>query len=303
MPTAVAVLDEYITYLTLRRGVGLNTSSAYETDIRQMLERLKLSHFDVSKVTRDHCSHYMSLLAQDLTATTQNRKITSIRGFFDFAVEQEYINQSPASFIESAKTPKPAPKSLTESQMQALLNYKSTNRFSDLRLKALMQIIYATGLRVSEALNLKIGDITEESPIILRVRGKGGRIRQVPLGEKSATVIREYLIDAHAHFDKNKTGFLFPSSVKAQAMTRSTAYQIIQKAALSLGIENVSPHKLRHSFATHLLEGGANLHAVQLMLGHRNIETTEIYTHHLQKGLNKALMENHPLMKKSDEKE
>lgn len=303
MPTAFAVLEEYITYLTLRRGVGLNTSDAYRSDISRMLKTLEAEQKDLSELTKDECYAYMSSLAKELTASSQNRHLTSLKGFFAYALEQEYITSSPVGFLESAKKPKAVPKSLSENQVEALLNYQTNNKCDDLRLKALIQLIYASGLRISEALNLKIGDITDESPVILRIKGKGGRIRQVPLGDHSAAVVREYISVAHVHFDKFKTGYLFPSSKKAMAMTRNTAFMLIKNAALAVGIEDVSPHKLRHSFATHLLEGGANLHAVQLMLGHRSIQTTEIYTHHLQKGLTKALIENHPLMQKSDEKE
>ncbi len=305
---AIEVLDAYLAFLSFRKGLSAHTVEAYQSDVIKFLEQTAGDNKSLSYFTKDMCFHYVSALRAQVAASSQNRKLTALKGFFAYAVEQGHIKLSPFADIESAKQIKPVPKSLSKTQVEALLNYSSDNKVTDLRLKLLLNLLYATGLRISEALSLKVGDIDiYAKPALLRIKGKGQRIREVPIAESTVNLAQIYLSEAQPKLDKKGSLYLFPSTKGAGPLTRNAAYKLIKDAADSLGIENVSPHKLRHSFATHLLENGADLHAVQLMLGHKSIQTTEIYTHHLQKELTEALFEKHPLMQEkmhlNDEKE
>jgi integrase/recombinase XerD len=231
------------------------------------------------------------------SAKTQARHLSTLRGFYRFLVEKEIIKRDPTARVARPKVGKSLPKAVSQNQAQAVLGTAFGDTPEQLRLKALLTTLYATGMRVSELLALTITDVEMGKGDVLRVLGKGEKTRLVPLGKYAYDILLHYIQQARPSLGGQKSDYVFPSPHSSKPLTRQRLFQLVQKAGQQAGIK-ISPHGLRHSFATHLLENEADLRSVQLMLGHSDLATTQIYTAITDKRKTEA-MDKHPLVRKS----
>jgi integrase/recombinase XerD len=295
-------IESFLEMLSAERSASLRTLDAYQRDLddfERFLGPLKVAaEVAETAVIR----RYLAGLGRaGLAATTIGRRLSALRQFHKFLVAEGVRNDDPTSILESPKRPRTLPKILSEAEVDLLLEMAAQRDGADgIRLRALVEILYATGLRVSELVSLPLAAINNAEPIIL-VRGKGGRERMVPLGQSAEAAIADYLVvrDDFTGGDK-MTPWLFPSRAKEGHLTRQRFAQMLKQLAVECGIprDKVSPHVLRHAFASHLLANGADLRAVQAMLGHADISTTQIYTHVLEERLHKLVTDHHPLSRR-----
>lgn len=278
-----------------------NTISAYITDLIQyekfMHEVLKID--DVSEIEREDIIKYIdSLKRKKLTKKTISRKITALKDFHKYLVSEEILKDNPCEKINMPKTEKTLPEVLSMDEIDKMIDLIDVSTPLGLRNKAMFETLYASGLRISELLDLKLQDIHLKEKYLV-VIGKGNKERKVPIGEMAVISLRKYLEKGRGYILKTPTNYLF-FNYKGEKMSRQAYFKYIKKLALDAGIEkNISPHTIRHSFATHLLEGGVDLRIVQELLGHEDISTTQIYTHIDTNRLRNIYDETHPLAKKS----
>lgn len=293
-------LDQFLEMLAAEKGHARNSLEAYERDISDFL---KVSGRSPKNATADSIRAYLHHLhEQGFKATTVRRKLSALRQFFLFAFREGLRPDNPAKNIESPNAPALLPRGLKEGYVTALLNTANhqakSGKAGPVRTLALLETLYATGLRVSELVSLPRRAVGADTEMIL-VMGKGGRERMVPLGShaKSALLNHMETTDAAVADKQAKSEYLFPSRGKEGFLTRRRAGQLLKQLAVDADIDPslVSPHKLRHAFATHLLANGADLRSVQQMLGHADISTTQIYTHVLEERLKSLVLNNHPL--------
>jgi integrase/recombinase XerD len=276
--------DSYLRYVQIERGLSPNTVSAYTRDIDAYIAWLadkKISEPD--QVTLPLISEYLQNLStrpeKPLTASSQSRVLSSIKGFHRFMVDESTLTLDVTADIFPPKIPKRLPKAITVEQMSALLAAVEGDDEVRIRDRALLELLYATGARISEAINLNVDDVTAMDGMI-RVRGKGGKQRMVPVGSYAQAALETYLVRVRPVFSARGKStpalFLGPRGAR---VSRQMAWLIIREAGerAQLGIE-LSPHTFRHSFATHLLSGGADVRVVQELLGHSSVATTQIYT-------------------------
>lgn len=285
-----------------------NTQLAYARDLKdfaQWLERRELALLAVQQV--DIEKYLIDLDANGMSRATRARRLSAIRQFFRFAFEEDWREDNPAIRIKGPGRDKRLPKTLSEAEVEGLLEAaRNSGRNADrVRNTCLMELLYATGMRVSELVSLPVS-AARGDPRMLLIRGKGGKERMVPLSGPARTALSEWLLvrDEAEDLARIETGaqpsrFLFPSHAKAGHLTRHRFYGLIKEFAVAAGINpgKVTPHTLRHAFATHLLSRGADLRAIQTLLGHTDVATTEIYTHVLEERLKKLVLEHHPLAK------
>lgn len=271
------LIEDYINYVYIEKKLSDNTKAAYLSDLLSFDEYLnnKMINKVTSKDIVSYIDHLTDLKEADKTIA---RKIVSIRTFFDFLMKEKRINVNPCEKIESPKLRKSLPKTLNSEEINKLLDLKPKTAL-EYRNRAMIELMYATGLRVSELVNLELNDINVKDNYI-RVYGKGKKERIVPMAEITTNILNEYI---SVYRDSLLKGYLtdkvFISSY-GKGITRQAFFKILKKIAKEQGIEkDFSPHTLRHSFATHLLEYGADLRSIGEMLGHENIKTTQIYTH------------------------
>lgn len=258
-----------------------------------------------SEIKEADLSNYFDRLAKGgLTAATTARKLSAFRQFYNFLYEEGLVAENPTTHIESPKRGRPLPRVLSEDDVNRLLDEVAARAAKkpdvrNLRLVALVELLYATGLRVSELVSLPLAAATGERDFII-VKGKGGRERMVPLTNAARVAIAQYLDMLKAEGVYTDSRWLFPSRSKQGYLTRIRAFQLIKDVAAAAGLDarKISTHVLRHAFATHLLANGADLRAVQQLLGHADISTTQIYTHVLEDRLRRLVTEKHPLSKK-----
>ena len=297
-----ARIDAFLEMMSAERGASPNTLDAYGRDLRDASGVLKgrLTQADAKDV-----SHYVSsLAAQGLAARTQARKLSSLRRFFRFLFEEGDRKDDPTSRLEGPKAGRDIPDVLSREEVEQLIDACG----EDVRLRCLLELLYGAGLRVSELVCLKLGNLPrrkagswETRDII--VRGKGGKDRLCPLGAPALDAIADWLEVREESLPKKTVQakaagtYLFPSRGKEGHLTRRRLGQMLDALSLKAGIKpsRVHPHALRHAYATHLLQGGADLRAVQTLLGHADISTTEIYTHVLTDELSRLLDTAHPL--------
>lgn len=275
-------LKEYLTTLKLERNLSGNTVSSYKNDITSLLNFLEtLSITDPSRVSKKELNLFFSSLSKTgLSSNSAARYYSSIKGFFRYLFIQNYIKENPMEKVSSPKLKKGLPLVLSVSEVDSILSRPDTSKVLGLRDKALLELLYACGVRVSELLGLKVSDLFFNEEII-RVFGKGSKERLVPVGRSAVKRIKEYLIKSRSMLEKKhkSENFLFLNK-RGTKLSRMGIWKIVDKYVKDAGIKKeVHPHTFRHSFATHLLEGGADLRAVQEMLGHADISTTQIYTH------------------------
>ncbi len=278
------LLKEYIQFVRLEKGLSDRSVSSYEHDIRRYLrfvfEDLKLP--DLGGVTVQHLESYLAeLSAMELSHATMARNISSIKGFHSYAHLEGWIPANPAELLESPKLPRKLPDVLTIDEVQKILEVPDTDTYKGMREAAILETLYACGLRVSELTGLTLNDLHLEIGF-LNVTGKGNKERIVPMGRMATERMETYLEKARPYFLKSKEkakNALFLNAYGGP-LSRMSVWQIVKDSANLAGVsKKVHPHIFRHSFATHLLEGGAGLREVQEMLGHVSILTTEIYTH------------------------
>jgi integrase/recombinase XerD len=290
----------FIEMLSAERGASRNTEAAYSADLRDLeafLARRKQKplNADVEALR----AYLKSLDHVGMTPRTVARRLSVIRQFFRFLLAERLRKDDPASTLDSPRLGRPLPKVLSREEVDRLI--EAGHRGDDHgRMATLLEILYATGLRVSELVTLPLASV-ERDPTALVVRGKGEKERLVPLSDPARSAIASWLHVRAAQLDENETSrFLFPSRGRAGHLTRQRFAQLLKEAALAAGLDpaRVSPHVLRHAFASHLLEGGADLRSVQLMLGHADIATTQVYTHVLDEKLRALVQDKHPLARR-----
>lgn len=275
-------LKEYLTTLKLERNLSGNTVSSYKNDISSLLGFLKtLDITDPSRVSKKELNSFFSSLNKTgLSSNSAARYYSSIKGFFRYLFIQNYIKENPMEKVSSPKLKKGLPLVLSVTEVDSILSSPDTSNVLGLRDKALLELLYACGVRVSELLGLKVSDLFFNEEMI-RVFGKGSKERLVPVGRSAVEWVKKYLIKSRPMLEKKykSENFLFLNK-KGTKLSRMGIWKIVDKYVKHAGIKKeVHPHTFRHSFATHLLEGGADLRAVQEMLGHADISTTQIYTH------------------------
>lgn len=274
-------IDIFLNYLSVERGLARNTIISYREDLNAYINFLTRRHIDaLSKADKDDIVDFM-LFQKDkgLNANSIARRIAAIKSFYRFLARERILKTDPTSLIDSPKLWKKIPETLTENEVGALLNQPNIRDKQGMRDRAILEILYAAGMRVSEAVNLKVDNVNLEIGF-LRCTGKGNKERVIPIGRKAISSIKRYLCLSRPHLLKNKESSVLFLNRFGNKISRQSFWKIIKKYARKARIKKpVRPHILRHSFATHLLERGADLRSVQEMLGHSNISTTQIYTH------------------------
>jgi integrase/recombinase XerD len=282
-----------------------NTQLAYANDLKDFAGWLtpKSKHF--AGASQDDVEGYLiECDNQGLSRSTRARRLSAIRQLFRFAFEEGWRTDNPAIQIKGPGKSKSLPKTLSIEEVDALIIAATAHKKEGKRNACLMQLLYATGMRVTELMTLPVA-AARGNPAMLLVRGKGGKERMVPLSPPAKVAMADWLIawdatnDADKALGKTTSKFLFPSRSKAGHLTRHRFFGMIKEFAVTAGVspDKVTPHTLRHAFATHLLAGGADLRAIQTMLGHADVATTEIYTHVVDERLMALVMEHHPLAK------
>jgi len=285
--------------LLAERGAAENTIYAYRQDLEEFLKHCAACSTDEVKVDIDDIRTYLeTLTARGLSPATSARRLSALKQFFRFLYAENIRSDDPTTIIDAPKQGRALPKILSEEEVSLLLDAAAKDVSPEgLRLKALLELLYATGLRVSELVSLRYNAVPDDRDVIL-VRGKGDKERLVPMGKPAKSALAEYKAVRQNYLQKNQTSpWLFPSAAKQGHLTRQRFGQRLKELARVAGIApaKVSPHVLRHAFASHLLAHGADLRAVQQMLGHADISTTQIYTHVLDERLKQLVTENHPL--------
>ncbi len=310
-PQDAGLLEAFLEMMVVERGASNRTIRNYGRDLQRFAAFLsKQGRGSLIKASHDDIAAYLAHLHKTgRAAATTALCVSALKQFYGFAHGEGVRADNPAALIERPKTTRPLPKILSLEETEKLLAASGQvegeqGKAKALRLKALLEILYASGLRVSELVSLPMGAIRKGQPFLL-VRGKGDKERMVPLSEPAIDAVEQYLAGGRDQFvSKGESKFLFPSRGKSGHLTTARFAQMLKELAVSAGIEpsKISPHVLRHAFATHLLEGGADLRAVQQMLGHADITTTQIYTHVAQERLKNLVFENHPLQNQNRKK-
>ena len=293
-------ISDYKNYLVFERRMSKNTTSSYIKDLEGYQEFLeKERHKDtVDSVTKQDIDSYLEYLNKnDYTTTSIARKLTAIKNFHKYLLATNRLKEDVALTIERPKLRKALPNVLTVEEVDLLLDIKTDTPF-DYRNKAMLELLYGTGLRISEMLDLKLGDVDFENCIV-RCFGKGSKERIVPIGEYIIDSLNNYLVNGRNKLIKTKVSdYLFLNS-RGDRISRFSFFKILKKLLRDKGIKkDVSPHSLRHSFATHMLENGADLRSIQELLGHSDIATTRIYTHITNRKVQNDYIEYHPRSKK-----
>lgn len=295
--------------LMAERGAAKNTIDAYRRDLLDFAAYAKRKKWALETLTRTELETYIAHLSkQGLAASTASRRTSSLKQFFRFMQQDGMRADDPAAMLATPKKARSLPKYLTEQEVEKLFDaLESSDTIKTMRLRALLETLYASGLRVSELVTLKLNHLRKNpaaeygyEPFLI-VSGKGNKERFVPLNAPALKALTEYLEIRAAFVKSDKASpHLFPSSSKEGHVTRQRFGQMLKELALDAGLDpaKVSPHVLRHAFASHLLEGGADLRVIQELLGHADISTTQIYTHLTQARLHKLVEEKHPLAQK-----
>lgn len=295
IPSYNDLLERFTTHLQLERGVSANTIEAYHEDVRKLLNYCKDSGISIEDITLDQ----LQLFAAEcydlgIAVRTLARIISGIKSFFRWLLHEHYIDEDPTLLFEGPRIGRKLPEVLSVEEIDAMIEAADMSKFEGVRNRAIMETLYGCGLRVSELINLEISRIYADEQYII-VRGKGDKERLVPMAGTTLSAIKEYLeLRGDITIKRGEDNIVFVSR-RGRRLTRMMVYYIVSGLAEKAGVEKeISPHTLRHSFATHLLEGGANLRAIQQMLGHESISTTEIYLHLDRSYLRNEILTHHP---------
>lgn len=285
-------ISKFIEYLIIDKKYSENTVKSYNNDLKKY--EIFFKNTNISNIKENHIKEYLKHLKENNNDNrTINHNISTLRSFYKFLLIEKAIKENPMEYIEMPKTKKNLPKTLSIEEVDKLLNIKLTDAFS-YRNKAMLELMYSSGLRVSELINVSIHDI-DTSNCIIRIMGKGKKERIVPLGDYAIKYIKLYIKEYREKLIKRELNeYLFINN-HSKKMTRQGFFKILKQLAREQNIKTeFSPHTLRHSFATHLLNGGADLRSIQEMLGHESISTTQIYTHVSKEQLKENYKNFHP---------
>jgi integrase/recombinase XerD len=300
---AAGWIDAFLEMMAVERAAARNTLTAYAKDLDDTQLFLAGRGRDVTDAcAEDIEAYFASLGARGLAAATAARRRASVRGFYRFALGEGWRQDDPSRRVDAPKRGRPLPKVLSREEVDALIAAAAArDGTTGLRLGCMVELLYASGLRISELLALPAAAVARD-PAYLIVKGKGGKERLAPLNAAARVAVQAYLPARKSFFAKGvlDSPWLFPSRGEGGRLTRRRFSQLLGEAALAAGVDpaKVSPHVLRHAFATHLLEGGADLRVVQKLLGHADIATTQIYTHVADERLRAVVEQSHPLSKK-----
>jgi integrase/recombinase XerD len=287
-------LDTFIDHLWLEDGLSKNTLESYRTDLTQYAAWLTKQNTQLTEANQAHIQQYLAVKFPQSKPRTIGRLIASIRRFYRYCLRESLIQIDPTLQIESPKLPRSLPKSLNEQEVEDLLNAPDINQPIGLRDRAMLELLYASGLRVSELVTVSVNEVSTQDGVV-RITGKGSKTRLVPMGEEAADWIVRYIKYGRPEILQKKMSDALFVTTRAGPMTRQAFWYLIKRYALQAGIHKpMSPHVLRHAFATHLLNHGADLRVVQMLLGHSDISTTQIYTHVARERLKKLHAEHHP---------
>ncbi len=283
-------LRSFLNYLLVDKGLSNNTVKAYEADISSFFQWLDNEDLKYKNLQEHHMNQYISFLFQrKMRSSSVNRKISSIKSFYIFLVKRNFLKNSPLNDLVTPKQEKYLPESMSEAEVDKLLNSPDVANKIENRDKAMIEMLYATGMRISELVNLKMTDV-DMKRCVVKVFGKGSKERLVPFGETALDSLRSYLNEREQSSSKE----IFLSN-RGKKMTRVAFWQRVKVYLIRENLKNsISPHTLRHAFATHLLNRGADLRSVQLLLGHSDLSTTQIYTHIAKQRLSDVLKKHHP---------
>ena len=291
--------EDFKNYLRLERGLSINSIKSYEYDLnlfRNYIESNNISETPIS-CKSDTLKDYLYNNLSNKKSRSQARSISALKSYFNYLIFEGHIQKSPISDIESPKLDKKLPEVLTETEISKLIESYDLNDNFGQRNRTIIEVLYGTGIRVSELVNLKLSNIFFEENII-KITGKGNKERFVPLGNIASNEIKEYLKIRNKNIVDTKFSDIVFLNRYGRGLTRSMIFKIISDSYKKVGLEKkISPHTLRHSFATHLLKNGADLRTIQLILGHESITTTEIYTHLDTYHLEEVLKKYHPRSK------
>jgi integrase/recombinase XerD len=295
---AAALLDEFCDAIWLEEGLAKNTLVSYRRDLAKLAAWLERSNSNLLAASHGDLLAFLAANAPKMKATSTGRLLSSAKRFYQYLLRQGRISADPTLKVERPKLPRSLPKSLTEAEVEALIQAPDTNSPLGLRDRAMLETLYATGLRVSELVNLKVSEASLDMGVV-RAMGKGSKERLVPLGEESLDWLRRYLDQARgAILEGRQSDALFVTQrggPQGRPMTRQMFWTLIKRYAARAGIQkHLSPHTLRHAFATHLLNHGADLRVVQMLLGHADISTTQIYTHVARERMKQLHAQHHP---------
>lgn len=275
------LIEIFLDYLSVERGLAKNTIVSYKQDLNIYLDFLKSSSIDVlSKATRNDITNFMFFQKdKGISPNSISRRLAAIRMFHRFLLREKIVKSDPTSMVDSPKMHKKIPETLSLNEIELLLDQPDTRDYQGMRDKAILETLYATGMRVSEVVNLRLDNVNLDVGF-LRCIGKGNKERVIPLGKKAINSVTKYLESSRQKIlNKKQSDFLFVGRV-GKKLSRQSMWKMIKRCAKLARIKKtIKPHIFRHSFATHLLERGADLRSVQEMLGHSNISTTQIYTH------------------------
>lgn len=291
-----SILRRYVQYLCLERSYSKNTLDAYRRDLQKLLVFYADNHIDYRTVTLEQLDQFAGQLREEgIQARSVARILSGVRSFYRFLTLEKEVEQDPTELLESPQIGKHLPEVLSVEEIDSIINVIDVSKPEGIRDRAIIEVLYGCGLRISELCNLRISQLYLEDKYI-RVKGKGSKERLVPIEGVAIDRVREWLVTRMGCKVKpSEEDYVFVSLTRGSRLSRISLFVYIKDYAERAGIKkNISPHTFRHSFATHLLEGGANLRAIQMMLGHEDISTTEIYMHIDKSKLRTEILEHHP---------
>ncbi len=291
-----AFIDEFLNYLSVERGLARNTLLAYRRDLEKYIEYLSQKSIKASnQVSREHVSNFMfDLKKHDMSATSICRNLAAVKMFHRFLVRENLAKEDPTTLVDTPKLWTRIPSVLTQAEIESMIAAASGKKAQQVRDQAILEIFYASGLRVSELADLKTTSINYDVGFV-RAVGKGSKERIIPLGKKAREALQKYLLKARPQLLKSQANDVLFLSRLGKKISRQSLWAVIKFYARKANIKKtIKPHTLRHTFATHLLEHGADLRSVQEMLGHADISTTQIYTHVDKERLKKVHKQFHP---------
>lgn len=287
------IIDQFIDAVWLESGLSPNTLSAYRSDLKQLDQFL--GSISILEVEQSHIQKFLStLLIAGNKSSSSARTLSTLRRFYRYCIRENRLQVDPCADVLSPKLGRPLPKAMSEQQVMDLLQAPNVEKPLGLRDRAMLELLYATGLRVSELVKITLLEVNLDVGVV-RIVGKGNKERLVPLGEQAVDWIQQYMQRARNELLKDKNTDALFVTTRGSSMTRQAFWYLIKKHALLAGInQDLSPHTLRHAFATHLINHGADLRSVQMLLGHSDLSTTQIYTHIARERLQSMHAQHHP---------
>lgn len=289
------IIREYLSYLRVEKGLAANSITAYETDLGKLEAWSKKNGIGLLELDRRCLREWLiDMSGMKLSENSKRRVLSSLRGFYKFLIFEGHLKKNPAEDLDSPKKSSYLPNFLNQSDVETLISQPDVSSESGLRDRALLELMYSSGLRVSEAVGIQIKDVNLDGGVIT-CTGKGSKTRKIPVGASAVEWLKSYFVLRRKHEDLDVQNlFVTPAG---RPLNRQMIHRLVKEYAKKCGLENVSPHTLRHSFATHLIQNRADIRSVQQMLGHADISTTQIYTHITDVHLRKSYDEFHPRSK------